>query len=183
MDANKKKIAINTLKILKIKVWEKITLEEIKKKSRIKSFEKNIKNKQDLLKTINQYFDYSLSLKSKYIEKSNNKDMIFEVVMMRFDILQNHREGIISIFNSFKKKPNELILLLPDLLTSIEKMIGYTKISSRGIIDKVIIKGVFIIYLSSFLIWIKDDTSSLDKTMIALDNYLDRASGIFNFIK
>ena len=183
MDANKKKIAINTLKILKIKVWEKITLEEIKKKSRIKSFEKNIKNKKDLLKTINQYFDYSLSLKSKYIEKSNNKDMIFEVVMMRFDILQNHREGIISIFNSFKKKPNELILLLPDLLTSIEKMVGYTKISSRSIIDKVIIKGVFIIYLSSFLIWIKDDTSSLDKTMTALDNYLDRASGIFNFIK
>ena len=183
MKINQKKIAICTLNILKIKAWEKITLEEIKKKSKLKTFDKLIKNKQDVLKIINNYFDYSLSLESKNIEQSNKKDMIFEILMMRFDILQKHRKGVISIFNSFKKKPSALVFFLPNILNSIESMIGYSKISSKVIIDKLIINGVFIVYLSSFLIWMKDETSSLEKTMTALDNYLTRASGILKIIK
>ena len=109
--------------------------------------------------------------------------MIFEILMMRFDLLQNHRNGIISIFRSFRKQPKELIYLLPDILGSVEIMIGYIKVSPKGMVDKIMIKGVFIIYLSSFLTWIKDETTSLDKTMTALDNYLDKASEIIKFIK
>ena len=183
MNSNKKKIATSTLNILKIKTWEKITLREIKKESKIKSFHKLINNKQDILKVINQYFDYSLSLKVSDIDKSNNKDMVFELLMMRFDILQKHRKAIISIFKSFKKKPKELIFLLPNILDSIESMLSHTKISSKNVIDKIMIKGVFIIYLSSFLVWMKDETSSLEKTMIAIDNYLDKAAGIVKVIQ
>tara|TARA_B100001540_G_scaffold308981_1_gene324443 strand:- start:2169 stop:2720 length:552 start_codon:yes stop_codon:yes gene_type:complete len=182
VNINKKKIAIDALNILKIKGWDKVTIKEIKKKSKIKSFDKIINSKQDILTLINQYFDFVLSLNSKNIEKSNNKDMIFEVLMMRFDILQKHRKGIISIFNSFKKKPNQVIFLLPDILSSVEIMIEYTNLSSKKIIDKIMIKGVFIIYLSSFLVWMKDETSSLEKTMTALDNNLEKATSIIKFL-
>ena len=44
------------------------------------------------------------------------------------------------------------------------------------------VKGVFIVYLSSFLVWIKDDTPSLEKTMTALDNYLDKAGKILKLV-
>tara|TARA_Y100001970_G_C14251443_1_gene872177 strand:+ start:4842 stop:5393 length:552 start_codon:yes stop_codon:yes gene_type:complete len=183
MNSSKKKIAINTLDILKTRIWENVNLSDIKKKSKVKSFDNIIKHKKDLLKIINQYFDYRLSLKKNKIEKSSEKDMIFEILMMRFDLLQNHRNGIISIFRSFRKQPKELIYLLPDILGSVEIMIGYIKVSPKGMVDKIMIKGVFIIYLSSFLTWIKDETTSLDKTMTALDNYLDKASEIIKFIK
>jgi ubiquinone biosynthesis protein COQ9 len=61
-------------------------------------------------------------------------------------------------------------------------MFKFTKISSTGIIGQMKIKGIFIIYISSFLVWIKDDSPSLEKTMKSLDNYLDQAGKILKFI-
>ena len=43
-----------------------------------------------------------------------------------------------------------------------------------------IIKGLFIIYIATFLVWIKDETKSLEKTMTSLDKNLDQAE---KFIK
>jgi len=177
-----KKIAVITLDILKKKSWHILSLSEVKNKSKIRSFDELIKSKQELLKILNNYFDYNLSLQAKSLENSNQKDMIFEILMIRFDILQSNRKGIISIFNSFKKKPQELIFLLPNLLDSIVLMFKFTKISSTGIIGQMKIKGIFIIYISSFLVWIKDDSPSLEKTMKSLDNYLDQAGKILKFI-
>ena len=122
-------------------------------------------------------------MESKKIENSNNKDMIFEILMMRFDILQQHRKGIISIFNSFKNQPNQLLFLLPNLLDSIILMLEYTKISSIGVMGQIKIKGIFIIYISVFFVWINDNTSYLEKTMTALDNYLNQAGTILKFIE
>ena len=68
MNINKKKIAIDALNILKIKGWDKVTIKEIKKKSKIKSFDKIINSKQDILTLINQYFDFVLSLNSKILQ-------------------------------------------------------------------------------------------------------------------
>ena len=177
------KIAEITLKVL-IKInWNKLQIVQVKKLSKIKSFEKIIKNKNDLLNNINLYFDYRLSLKKKYIEKSTYKDMIFETIMMRFDILQDHRKAIISIFKSFKSRPKDLLSFFPSLLNSIILMVNYTGISTKGILGQMKIKGVLIIYISTFFVWIKDETGSLDKTMISLDENLDRAGKILNFIK
>ena len=120
MNKDYKKIAETTLKILDKKSWHNITLKEIKTKSKVKKFNLLIKNKKDLLIKLNNYFDYKVSSKISNIENSNYKDMIFEVIMMRFDVLQENRKGIISIFNSFKNRPKLLFFLLPELLDSME---------------------------------------------------------------
>ena len=104
MDKELIKIAEKTLNMLDKKSWKSVSLDNILDKSNAKKkkFEKIVK-KQDLLKNLNKYFDFNLSLQAKLIEKSSNKDMIFEVLMMRFDILQKYRSAILSIFVSFKK--------------------------------------------------------------------------------
>ena len=106
MMRNDIKIAETALFLLKNKNWNDLSLEEIKKKSKIQKFDKLIKNKKAIIKKINEYFDYKLSFRLKNIEQSNNKDMIFEILMMRFDILQKYRKGILSIFNSKIRKRN-----------------------------------------------------------------------------
>ena len=183
MKENEKKIALVTLKLLKIKSWKNLKLEEIKSSSKINSFDKIITNKQDILRILNNFFDYKFKLASTNIEISNRKDMIFEIIMMRFDIIQNYRHEVLSIFNSFKKKPKDLLLLLPSLLDSIILMLKYAKISTSGLKGAVKIKGIFIIYISTFFVWIKDETPSIEKTMTSLDNYLDNAGKILQFIK
>ena len=109
--------------------------------------------------------------------------MIFEVMMMRFDILQNNRKALQSIFNSFKSKPQELIFLLPYLLNSMILMANYANISVRGLRGQLLLKGILIIYCSTFLIWLQDDSASLDKTMTSLDSNLDKAGNILKFFK
>ena len=183
MKKSEKKIVESTLLLLKNKNWTDLSLKEIKNKSKIQTFDKLIKNKNTIIKKINEYFDYKLSLESKNIEQSNNKDMIFEILMIRFDLLQKYRKGVISIFNSFKSKPQDLFFLLPNIIDSIILMINFTNISSKGIIGQLKIKGILIIYISSFFTWLNDDSSSLEKTMTAVDKNLDQAGKILSFIK
>ena len=113
MNKDYKKIAETTLKILDKKPWDNITLKEIQTKSKVKKFNLLIKNKKDLLIKLNNYFDYKVSSKISNIENSNYKDMIFEVIMMRFDVLQENRKGIKSIFDSFKSRPKLVFFLIP----------------------------------------------------------------------
>ena len=183
MKNNDKKIALSTLILLQNKNWKDLTLAEIRDKSKIKKFDLLVKDKKIIIKKINEYFDYKLALDSKNIEQSNNKDMIFEILMMRFDLLQKYRKGIISIFNSFGNKPQDLIFLLPNILDSIISMTNYTNISLRGVVGQLKIKGILIIYISSFIVWIKDESISLEKTMTSLDENLDRAGKVLSFLK
>ena len=118
MNKDYKKIAETTLKILNKKPWHDLTLKEIQTKSKVKKFNLLIKNKKDLLIKLNNYFDYKVSSKISNIENSNYKDMIFEVIMMRFDVLQENRKGVISVFNSFKSRPKLLFFLLVPIMPS-----------------------------------------------------------------
>ena len=179
MNKNLKIIALETLKLLTKKSWNNLPIKEIELKSKVKLFSNLIKDKQELLYNINSYFDYILLLKSRTIENSNSKDMIFEILMMRFDLLQDNRKAILSIFKSFRRNPKESVFMLPKLFLSIEKMLGCVQISSIGIVGKIKIKGILIIYLTTFLVWIEDETESLEKTMTFLDNSLDQVGKLF----
>tara|TARA_Y100001970_G_C14002602_1_gene734185 strand:+ start:373 stop:912 length:540 start_codon:yes stop_codon:yes gene_type:complete len=172
------KLAENTLKISKKKSWSSITFKEIMRISGIN--QSKIKNKNDILKNINRFFDFKLIKISKNIEKSSSKDMIFELMMMRFDILHSHRKSVLNFFDFFKKNPQEFVLLLPSFIESIVLLSSLGGIKRSGIKGNLQIKGLLVVYFSSFLTWRNDDSISLEKTMTALDNYLNRANKIIN---
>jgi len=178
MDKDLIKIAKITLKNLNNKTWNSINHEEIIYQFKNKNIIKKISSKRDLLININRYFDLQLKELENSIEQSNQKDMIFETMMMRFDILQSHRKSIINIFDSFKIKPQELLLIIPSFVESMIMMSKISKISLKGIKGNLIIKSLLIVYFSSFLVWIKDKSSSLEKTMTSLDSNLNRANNL-----
>ena len=103
--------------------------------------------------------------------------------MLRFDLLTNYRISVLNIFAIFKKNPKKFILLLPSFITSIEKIAKASNIKTANIIGRMKIKALLIIYFATFLTWAKDNNPSLDKTMITLDNYLQRAENIIKFFK
>ena len=87
------------------------------------------------------------------------------------------------IFDFLKKKPHELVLLLPSFIESIMLIANLANISISGLIGNLKIKGLLIVYFSSFLVWFKDNSESLEKTMISLDNNLNRAGYLYSLIK
>ena len=179
------KLAETTLLILEKKSWYSIDIDQVYNKTKInkKNLQNKISNKRDLLQNINHYFDFKLRNTADLVDQSSHKDMIFEVIMMRFDILQIYRKSIIKIFEFFKKRPQELAFLLPSLIESMITMASLAKIPIGGIRGNLKVKGLLVIYLSSFLVWIKDNSESLEKTMTSLDNHLERAGKLLSIIK
>ncbi len=185
MNKQLKKLAETTLLILEKKSWQSIKIDEVYKKTKINknNFQNKIANKRDLLRNINHYFDFKLRNTADLIDQSTHKDMIFEVIMMRFDILQIYRKSIINIFRFFKKRPQEFAFLLPSLVESMITMACLAKIPIVGIKGNLKVKGLLVIYFSSFLVWMKDNSKTLENTMASLDNYLDRAGTFLSIIK
>ena len=179
------KLAEETLLTLEKKTWKSINFDEIYNKTNInkKNLQNKISNKRDLLKNINLYFDFKMRNEADSVEQSTHKDMIFEVMMIRFDILQIYRKSIIKIFEFFKEKPQEFAFLMPSLIESIITMASLAKITTVGIKGNLKIKGLLVIYFISFLVWIKDNSKTLEKTMTSVDNNLDRAGNLINIIK
>ncbi len=168
-----KKIAENTLKKLRSKSWEKLTLDDVLDKS-IKK-QKLINSKIDLLKNLNRYVDNKLIQNTKTLESSTTKDMLFEVLMARFDILQENKSSFLKIFDAFKKSPKKILKLFPSFLESMIVTAELAKFNVNGLRGTVRLKGLFIVYFITFYSWIDDKTSSLEKTMNALDKNLDQA--------
>ena len=173
-------IALKTLKLLKKKSWSEIRFEEIIINS--KKHKKTIKTKNDLLSNINRYVDYLLKKETSSIEKSSTKDMLFEVIMARFDVLQKYRDSFLTLFDSYKLKPQKSIILIPSFLESMFLTASLANIEIKGIKGSLTIKGIFIIYIATYLEWMNDTSKSLEKTMTTLDQYLNKASKILNFI-
>ncbi len=181
MNRDSIQIAKNTLNLLKKKSWNDIELKEVYKTSRNKN--KIIKTKEDLLKNINRYIDYLLKNDLSKIEISTSKDMLFEVIMARFDIIQKHRKSFLNLFNLFKHNPQKFIKIIPSFIESVFLMASLANIKLNGVGGSLKIKGIFIIYIATFFEWSNDQTNSLEKTMTVLDRYLERTSSIYNYFK
>ena len=168
-----KKIAQKTLEILEKKSWNSFSLEQILKNVKVeKSY---VKTKFDLLKTISKYVDYLLINKTKSLENSSSKDMLFEVLMARFDILELNRKAFLEIYKSLKKNPEQFIKLLPTFLESMITTAELSKYKVNGFKGAIRLKGLMLIYFITFYQWVDDKNSSLEKTMTALDKNLDQA--------
>ena len=173
MNKDKIKIAESTLKLLKKKSWDKISLNEVL--SITKNIDKSINTKKELLFNINRYVDFNLKKQIASIEDSNPKDMLFELIMLRFDILQKHRESIFMLFNFYKSRPQQSISLIPSFLESMIVTAELANFNVNGLKGSLRLKGLFVIYLLTFYEWVGDNTLSLEKTMNALDKNLDQA--------
>ncbi len=168
-----KKIAEKTLDILKTSSWSELSLDKALKNNKNKKI--NIKSKFDLLKNINRYVDDTLVCKIRSIENSSTKDMLFEALMARFDILELNRKSFLEIYKTFKKKPQYFINLLPSFLESMIVTAELSNYNVNGLKGAVRLKGLMLIYFITFFQWMDDKSSSLEKTMTALDKNLDQA--------
>ena len=120
--------------------------------------------------------------KTKNLENSSTKDMLFEVLMARFDILQENRISFIKIFETLKKSPNKLLKLFPSFLESMIVTAELAKFNVNGLKGSIRLKGLFFVYFITFYSWIDDKTLSLEKTMNALDKNLDQAEKFSKYI-
>lgn len=103
------------------------------------------------------------------------RDRLFDLLMGRFDVLNENRAAVVSILKSFCFDPKQAIIGLPHLARSMAWMLEAAGFETGGIRGAVKVAGLTGLYLKTAKIWLEDDSADMARTMAALDKYLARA--------
>lgn len=103
------------------------------------------------------------------------RDRLFAAIMARFDMLQQHRDGVLAIARDTARDPVlGLGMAAGPMRRSIDCLLAAVGLSAEGMRGILRRKAVGAIYLAAFRAWARDDSSDLGRTMAALDRLLTR---------
>lgn len=104
------------------------------------------------------------------------RDVLFEVVMNRFDVLAAYKPALKSIADAWPADP----ALLAALATSQAWLLRAAGISADGLEGHARAAGLACIHATVFRVWLDDDDPGLARTMAALDRRLRRGERALN---
>ena len=177
MNQNKISLAKKTLQYLEKKKLRDINLKNFLSNTKLP----NMNNKIDLILNINDFFDFQLKKNLANIEKSSQRDMLFEIMMARYDLLNEYRTSVKNIINHLMSRPQGLLKLIPKLIESKILIATFANINPSGIQGVIKIKIIFALYHITLFTWFNDENESLEKTMSALDKYLNTIEKVIKF--
>jgi len=177
VNQNKISLAKKTLQYLEEKKLRDINLKNFLSNTKVP----NMNSKIDLILNINNFFDFQLKKNLVNIEKSSQRDMLFEIMMARYDILNEYRISVKNIINHFISRPQDVLKVIPKSIESKILIATFANINLNGIQGAVKIKMIFALYYITLFTWLNDENESLEKTMSVLDKYLNNIEKILKF--
>lgn len=157
--------------------WKKLTLEQIAKRAKLSvgQMTRYVTRKDDILPTIVCLIDDDLAKNLSPADlKSSPHDRLFEVMMARFDALQNHRAGVLAILRDISRQPQAVRLILPSHWRAIDKMLERARVDLGEMRQPLAVAALLGLYYWVLCVWQKDETEDMSKTMAAIDRGLRR---------
>ena len=102
-------------------------------------------------------------------------DRLLDVLMRRLEALAPHKDGIASILRDATCDPVAAICASPGMLRRMAWCLEAAGVSSAGGAGRIRTKGLAAIYLSTVLVWLRDDSPDQGRTLAHLDKSLRRA--------
>lgn len=112
------------------------------------------------------------------------RDRLFDLLMARFDILNEDRAAILSILEAIRFDPKQAIFSLPHLARSVSWMLEASGEDTNGFKGCAKVAGLTGVYMHVLRAWMKDESPDMSATMASLDQALSRVeslAGRFNF--
>jgi hypothetical protein len=103
------------------------------------------------------------------------RDRLFDLLMRRFDVLQQHRSGVLALMQHLPTDPVLALALSSGTGRSMGWMLEAAGISATGLMGRLRIAGLVGVWLYALRAWRDDESVDLSSTMSALDKALDRA--------
>ena len=104
------------------------------------------------------------------------RERLFDMLMRRFDVLQQHRGGVIGLLRALPSDLPTGLLLTDATSRSMRWMLEGAGIEATGFRGVFRVNGLLAVWLYALRAWEKDESPDLAGTMAALDRALDRAS-------
>ena len=111
------------------------------------------------------------------------KDRLFDLLMRRFDVLNEHREAYAALAWELPRTPVEAGCLALQLRRSLANMLEAAGLSASGLRGAFRIEGLGALYACALRVWLKDETADLSKTMAELDKRLGQVERCMNMTR
>jgi ubiquinone biosynthesis protein COQ9 len=102
-------------------------------------------------------------------------DQLLDILMMRFEALQPHRESVSKILRDAGREPATLIGVLPQSQRSFMFLAGKAGYPHDGLRGRLLAKALSAVWVLTQRVWLRDESEGLSETMHALDRNLRRA--------
>lgn len=180
----KDKIVHSALHLAAEQGWQHVTLRDISGHAGVALTDiyACAEHKDDILVLLGRLIDRRVLENVHYSEDdvTSPRDRIFDILMDRFDILNDYRDGITAILDSFICDPKQMVISMPHLCRSMSWMLEAAGIETSGIKGAVKVTGLTGLYIKTLRVWKDDDSKDLSKVMAALDKTLERAESMAN---
>jgi AcrR family transcriptional regulator len=103
------------------------------------------------------------------------RDRLFDLLMRRIDVLQEHRPGILALLRALPSEPPTAVLLTCATRRSLRWLAQAAGVDLHGLRGELKLKGLVAVWLWTLRAWQRDETADLSPTMAALDQALTRA--------
>jgi hypothetical protein len=103
------------------------------------------------------------------------RDRLFDLLMARFDVLQQHRPGMLALLRYLPTDPALALALSAATGRSMAWMLEAAGVSAAGLTGRLRVAGLVGVWLYALRAWKDDESVDLATTMSALDKALDQA--------
>lgn len=108
-------------------------------------------------------------------DRDSLKDRLFEVMMCRFDLLNEHRAAMVSMLAPALRSPEQAARHKQGFCHSMRLMIDKADMDCRHMMQEdILIAALAVVYMMTVKTWLRDDSPDMSKTMAVLDRYLER---------
>lgn len=160
------------------KGWENVSLNDIAETSGLKLSEMRglIETRADILALYGRRIDQKVMERLPAVtDNMPPRDRLFDIIMERFDVLNEDRNGVKAILSSFRQDPKQAVFTMPHLARSLTWMMEAAGIEATGRRGALKLAGLTALYVRVLKIWCRDESEDLSETMAALDKYLGQA--------
>ncbi|MGB3625236.1 MAG: hypothetical protein WA989_05400 [Henriciella sp.] len=166
--------------------WSDLTLAAIAEKAGL-SLEHfhGIADKDTICDAVEPYFDRAMS-EGSFDESETPRTRLFDVIMMRFEAMEAHRDALVSLMKWRQTQPLRVLALLASRQASAEWAMVCAGLDKSGDIPKPVRNtAVAWAIAQAERAWRKEDSADMSRTMAKLDGELrkmdERASWIKGF--
>ena len=168
--------------------WSHVSMAELAQKCNLSMAElyDYVEDKTDILVLLGRIIDRkTLQAVGDDIDLSESaRDRLFDVLMERFDVLNEYRGGVLQVLESFCFDPKQAVISFPHLARSMGWMLEAAGIDTKGMRGAIKVAGLTALYLKALKAWKDDESPDLSKVMATLDKdlgYIERAADAFAF--
>lgn len=179
----KETIVLKALALAEEMGWAQVRMADVAKEAGISLPElfDVVEDKTDILVLFGKMIDRRvLEVIGEPDPEVSARDQLFDILMERYEILNDYRPGLIAILQSFQFDPKQAVISAPYLCRSMSWMLEAAGIDTGGVTGAIKVAGLTGVYLKTLRVWKDDESADLAKVMAALDKDLGRVEQVAN---